>query len=378
MIVVCLESEFKFGGTIEEGLLNPNEVDFRGALRELTGAWEKKCEALKRKEREPLEQIIESNKEEMRRIVGELGAVHETRIVAEERVKELEVDNGKLEVELTQLRSEASELKDRSIMVDDLERSRSEVAMLAELQRIEGESKERGLKGELTEVKRKYEEKMRQLERKLAKENWDKEERFRGEIKALKSEKNDLMLQTETAVNEERMKIRDVEDAMHRKDVTNQREINKFEVEVMGLRNEVERLSRRGVERDLLVLKENIDVIERAGEGNGGGSGKKYGGDDIQARLAQIENLALSLEEGAIGSVIGTPVGIEETISPEGKERGDRLDIKGEEGEEGGDGEGEGAKVGISDNVTERRKGKRASVDEEEEEDGGGQEEELF
>jgi len=96
MIVVCLESEFKFGGTVEEGLLNPNEVEFRSALRELTGAWEKKCDELKAKEREPLEQIIASNKEEIRRIVAELGAVHETKIVAEERVKELEVDNGKV------------------------------------------------------------------------------------------------------------------------------------------------------------------------------------------------------------------------------------------------------------------------------------------
>ncbi|GMI33498.1 hypothetical protein TrRE_jg11078 [Triparma retinervis] len=359
MIVVCLESEFKFGGVVEEGLLNPNEVDFRGALRELTGAWEKKCDALKQKEREPLEQIIESNKEEMRRIVGELGAVHETRIVAEERVKELEVDNGKLEIELNQLRGEASELKDRSIMVDDLERSRSEVAMLAELQRIEGDSKERGLKGELTEVKRKYEEKMRQLERKLAKENWDKEERFRGDIKMLKGEKNDLVLQNEKALNEERVKLREVEDAMHGKEVLNQREINKLEVEVMGLRNEVERLGRRGVERDLLVLKENIDVIERAGGDGTGTTGKKYGGGgDIQARLAQIENLALSLEEGAIGSVVM------ETISPGG------------EGKGGGGGDG----APIDTNVTERRKGKREADGAMEDDDdvGGGQEEELF
>jgi len=158
--------------------------------------------------------------------------------------------------------------------MDDLERSRSEVAMLAELQRIEGESKERGLKGELLELKRKYEEKLRQLERKLAKESWEKEERFRADIKALKAEKNDLVLQHEKILNEERMKVREVEDKMHGKEVGSQREVNKLEVEIMGLKNEIERLGRRGVERDLLVLKENVDVIERAGtveiEGEGG------------------------------------------------------------------------------------------------------------
>ena len=326
MIVVCLESEFKFGGNIEEGLLDNNEVHFRSALRELTDTWAKKCEELKVQLREPLEKILEEKKEELRRVVTELGACDETRVLAQDRVAELEADNGKLEAELEQLREEASDLQNKSIMVDDLERSRSEVAMLAELQRIEGESKERGLKGEMLELKRKYEEKLRALERKMSTESWEKEEKFRSEVKALKAAKSDLILQHEKILEVERLKIREVEDDAHRKEVSHQRKVNALEVRIMGLQNEIERTDRRGFERELLVMKENIDIMDWGGgdsidavnEGNAKGRSSSSS-DDIQAKLAQIESMAISMEESS-NFIAPSPEASAGTEAPEGHE----------------------------------------------------------
>ena len=94
----------------------------------------------------------------------------------------------RVEKDLDVLREEAGDLRDKSVLVDDLERSRSEVAMFAELQRIEGESKERVLRSDLGDLKRKCEEKVREAERRAGKEIFDKEEKWRREVKRLKEE----------------------------------------------------------------------------------------------------------------------------------------------------------------------------------------------
>ena len=117
MLVVCLENEFKFGEEIEEGLLSDGgsegEAVFRASLRAMTEKWNVKFEQVKSDAEEPLERIIADNKEEIRRVVTELGATHETRIVAEERVKELESDLQRVESDLQGLRDEAGDLREK-------------------------------------------------------------------------------------------------------------------------------------------------------------------------------------------------------------------------------------------------------------------------
>ncbi|GMI10431.1 hypothetical protein TrVE_jg5640 [Triparma verrucosa] len=302
MLVVCLENEFKFGEEIDEGLLSDGgsegEAVFRASLRAMTEKWNVKFEQVKSDAEEPLERIIADNKEEIRRVVTELGATHETRIVAEERVKELESDLQRVESDLQGLRDEAGDLREKSVMVDDLERSRSEVAMFAELQRIEGESKERGLKGEIQEVKKKYEEKLRSMERKVGKANFEMEEKWRREVKSLREEKNELILAHEKEMSAERLKSREVDDKLHTKDLEHQKQVNALEARIMALQSELDKSHRVGVERDLFQLKENIDVMEKSAvhvtvrERDRGGEDSRIGD-----RLAQIENLAMELEQ---------------------------------------------------------------------------------
>ena len=87
MLVVCLAGEFKFGGEVEEGLLGGEggEVEFRASLRSMTEHWAGRDEEVRREVKDPMERIIEEQREEVRRVVTELGATHETRMVAEER-----------------------------------------------------------------------------------------------------------------------------------------------------------------------------------------------------------------------------------------------------------------------------------------------------
>ena len=65
------------------------------------------------------------------------------------------MDNGRMEEELDSIQAEVEDLRGKNVMGDELERNRREVAMDIELQRIEGESKDRSLMG--YELKRKHE-----------------------------------------------------------------------------------------------------------------------------------------------------------------------------------------------------------------------------
>jgi chromosome segregation ATPase len=68
-----------------------------------------------------------------------------------------------LETRLSDLDAEAQELRARSKLTDDLERSQSELAMIAELQRMENLNEKRALKSELEESTRKHDLLIKQL-----------------------------------------------------------------------------------------------------------------------------------------------------------------------------------------------------------------------
>ena len=310
MLVVCLENELKFGESIENGLLNSEEHTFRTALREMNGFFDVRVREAIDKTKDPLEKVIDELRLETRGLTIQVGVQSDARSLAEDRVRELTENEKELERRLGELLEAQQELVERSQFAEDMERSRSEVAMLAELQRIEGESEVKGLKGEIMDLKRKNQEEQKEMERDFGKEMHEERERVRVGGKKVMEEKNELVLEHEEVLTEERSKYTKLQDRLHRESQEFGSRFSDLQGRYFALQNEVEGLKRRREESQFLALKENIEGRGGGGGGDfntGGGDGGKIGiskrvpGSSMKAleeRLAAVENLTLEFEGG--------------------------------------------------------------------------------
>jgi hypothetical protein len=143
-----------------------------------------------------------------------------------------------------------------------MERSRSEVAMLAELQRIERESEVKALKWEIHELKRQHLEKLKEAERRVGKEIFDLKEKFREEGKKWGEEKNLLILEQDESVGKERSKLREAQDKLHEQMQMQQRVVSELQAKLFALQSELDRGHHRRNERRYEALKENAFSFE--------------------------------------------------------------------------------------------------------------------
>ena len=121
----------------------------------------------------------------------------------------------KLETKLTDLENETQELRARSKLTEDLERSQSELAMIAELQRMENLNEKRALKDELRECNRKHDLLMKQTTQQHTEKIADVKRHFEGELTKILDQHNELVAELEHRIKNERGRYRDLQDRSH-------------------------------------------------------------------------------------------------------------------------------------------------------------------
>ena len=121
----------------------------------------------------------------------------------------------KLETKLNDLENETQELRARSKLTEDLERSQSELAMIAELQRMENLNEKRALKEELGECNRKHDLLMKQTTQQHTEKIADVKRHFEGELTKILDQHNELVAELEHRIKNERGRYRDLQDRSH-------------------------------------------------------------------------------------------------------------------------------------------------------------------
>ena len=167
MMVVLLETDFKLGEKIEKMLLSTVDDEFRSGLRALQRMWQEEVERVEKACEEPLKLKIEELVDECKVVVMELGLTADAKALAENRIVECESDLKMLESKNNNLTAEVDTLREKSDYCDDVERSRSEISMIAELQKIENDSRTSSLNLELSNLKRSAKDGVVECERKV-------------------------------------------------------------------------------------------------------------------------------------------------------------------------------------------------------------------
>jgi len=240
-LVVLLEADLRLGGAVESMLLSDDESKFREGMREMQNKWREEVERAKKEIEGPLLDQIQELKDTNRGIVSELGLTGESKNLAEARIKECEVDIRKLEEQNNLLNAEVDTLREKSEYCDDLEKSRGEISMVAELQKIEAESRLTSLTQEVTNIKRAKSEELAEADRITSKKLFEAGEAFQKKVKKISDEKNAAVADVEERLTKERRKARELSERIHEITIKHHKEISEMQMRIHVLQNSSER-----------------------------------------------------------------------------------------------------------------------------------------
>ena len=137
--------------------------------------------------------------------------------------------------------SEVETLRDKSIYCDDIEKSRSEISMVAELQKIEAESRLTSLTQEIANLKRTKSEDLAEADRRMGKRLFEAGEAAREKVKRLHEERNAAVSEMEERLNNERRKAREMSERIHDLTIKHHKEVADMQMKIHLLQNNSEK-----------------------------------------------------------------------------------------------------------------------------------------